>query len=220
MGACKSITTSTAPTSAEEMRLCIVGQGPTAAGHGKEIDACDLVVRIKNHWRCGADDTGHKTSVVAHYGDGWSNPPEAVKRAEQWFTQTPRQLRLKEEEGWRRLQHLVEHARHQPIRWATQALWNRVSEYLNGSHPSTGMMAVAMAVELYPDCELVLFGYDSTTPDRPNFWDAKQLAEKKAPHDVLAEKRAIAELLNGMWLGQPSRATLEWPQMPELGESP
>lgn len=200
------------------VRICIVGQGPTAEGHGAEIDACDIVVRLKNYWRCGADNAGGKVDVVAHYGDGWANPPKAAGMAEQWFTQTPRQLQLKGKEGELRLRLLVEHLHLGTMRWATEELWCKVAGYLWGQHPSTGMMAVAMALDLHPDCELVLYGYDSTTPDKPNFWDAKQLTEKKAPHDVLAEKRAIAEILCGCWLGFPTKATLCWPQMPELWE--
>lgn len=38
--------------------VAIVGNGPTAAGKGPEIDACDFVVRIKSFWMHGADDAG------------------------------------------------------------------------------------------------------------------------------------------------------------------
>lgn len=199
------------------MRLCIVGQGPTAEGHGEEIDAYDKVVRIKNYWETGALDAGTRVDVVAHYGDGWASPPEAAARAEQWFTQTPRQLQLKGKVGEQRLRNLVENAKLGLLRWVTEALWCRVCGYLWGHHPSTGMIAVAMGLEFFPDCELVLYGFDGTLPDLPNYWDARMLTEQKAPHDLLAEKRAIAEIYDGTWLGFPTKATLTWPQMPDLG---
>ncbi len=197
------------------MKLCIVGQGPTAEGHGEEIDACDCVVRIKTWWHAGAEDAGSKWDVHAHYGDGfWDERPEF--HGEHWFTQPICQVR-QNPFGWSRLAHIANHARYEPVRFAPDALWDAAFARI-GRHPSTGFVTVAMAMEIVDPAELVLFGFDGTTPDKPRLYnDARGPVDTKCSHDQLAEKRAIAELFDGTWLGKPSRVRLVWPQMPELG---
>lgn len=198
------------------MKLCIVGQGPTAKGHGKEIDACDKVVRIKTWWHAGATDTGSKWDVHAHYGDGfWDDRPEF--HGEHWWTQTMCQVR-RNPAGWSRLSFVANRARYEPVRFAPDALWDAAFARLQ-RHPSTGFMVVAMAMEIVEPSELVLFGFDGTTPDEPRMYnDARGgRVDTKCSHDLLAEKRAIAEILGGAWLGEPCRTKLYWPQMPELG---
>lgn len=198
------------------MQICIVGQGATAEDRGGEIDACEKVVRLKRYWECGAKNTGLRVDVVAHYGDNWALAGGAPRGVEQWVNQTVWQKRKQGDYGWESIAHIVEQAEWAPIRWMPHRLWQKVADHIEGKHPSTGMVAIAMALDMHPDCELVLYGFDGTTPDRPNFWDARQTAEQLAHHDILREKWAIAEIEKGTWLGEPTKAKLTWPQKPDL----
>ena len=60
------------------MRVCVVGNGPSAQGKGEIIDAADFVVRIKAFWCHGAEDAGSKIDALAWYGfpGGWELRPE------------------------------------------------------------------------------------------------------------------------------------------------
>ena len=198
------------------MRVCIVGQGPSAEGRGTEIDACDIVVRMKEFWNCGASDAGEKTDVVAYYGGSAACAQEYGK--EHWMTHNPARLIKLETMGRRRIETFVNWANGRPIVWLDDDYWQRMHDYLNRD-PSTGFVACGMAIRRYPGCRLVLYGFDSTTVDRPNYWDAQQLAKKKVAHCVMAEKLAIAEIFKGRWLGEKTAVTLNWPDMPELDSS-
>jgi hypothetical protein len=199
------------------MKLCVVGNGSSARGQGTIIDACDFVVRIKAWWQNGAADSGSRCDALAHYGWGGGGLTEFTR--EHWITQTVDQVQG-HDDGWGRLGYVNRVANHRPIRWLTKQAWLSLETHL-GSHPSTGIVAVAMALSVMKPTELVVYGFDSTTPGKPNFADARGnvLSEEylAAPaHDHLAEKRAMADLLNGTWLGEPSGVKLTWPDMPEL----
>lgn len=195
------------------MRVCVVGNGPSAEGRGHEIDACDFVVRVKAWWANGAVDAGQRCDAHAHYGWGrWDDRPKL--HGEHWFTQTISQVR-QNPEGWDRLAFFVNRATFEAVRFAPDKLWDAAFKRL-GKHPSTGFMTVGMAMEIVKPTAIVLYGFDGTTPDRPNYDDARGPADTKCSHDQLAEKRAIADLHNGTWLGQPSTVDLEWPDMPDL----
>lgn len=198
------------------MRVCVVGQGPSAHGKGKAIDACDFVVRLRAFWRTAADDAGEKISAHAVFdGRGILDvPPLACER---WFTHCPEQVFGAHDVGRIRLRAFVENARFRVCRMMTDMLWAKLVEYLS-AHPSTGMAAASMAIEAFPGCELVLYGFDSTTPDRPNYWDARNAKVYEVfPHNMLAEKRALAEIGQGIWLGNPTTSRLCWPDMPDIG---
>jgi hypothetical protein len=116
-------------------------------------------------------------------------------------------------------------AQMQPVRAVTTAMWRTAHAYL-GHHPSTGFVAVMMALEAFPVDELLLYGYDATTPDREDYWDARPGAidrriiteAPRPPHDMIAEKRALREIITGQWLGKPIATSLTWPDMPEIPE--
>ncbi len=203
------------------MRSCVVGNGPSAEGKGAEIDACDFVVRIKAWWAHGAENAGERIDAWAWYGDEIQLAgPIPEMNSERWFTQTVSQVRANPA-AWDRVASLVRTASLQPIRWVPDLLWDAAFRRLEW-HPSTGFVAVCMAIAIKRPDELVLYGFDSTAPDRANYQDARSeplppRLLSHPPHDVLAEKRAMADLFNGKWLGEPCRTALEWPQMPDLG---
>lgn len=207
------------------MKLCVVGNGPSAEGKAKEIDACDFVVRIKTWWQCAAENCGEKWDAHVHYGWGtWDLRPRF--RGVHWFSQTISQVR-QHPQGWERLSFLANRAPLERIVLLPDTIWDAAFRYL-GRHPSTGFVAVCMAIEICKPNQLVLYGYDSTTIERPNYWDAqgepvdylgKPLRERKGwspPHDQLAEKRAIAEIAEGRWLDGETETKLIWPDKPDF----
>lgn len=200
------------------MRVCVVGQGPSAEGKGAEIDRCDFVVRMMAFWQWGAKHAGIRTNALALFGWGhWLERPPL--KCEFWYTHCWAQMSIQDAVGWQRLEFLTRVADLQPIRWLPERLWHRLADHID-AHPSTGMVAVAMALEILKPAELVLYGFDSTLPDRPNYADARRPMRPRdlraPPHDVLAEKRAIAEIAEGRWLGEPCEVKLTWPDKPPL----
>ncbi len=203
------------------MKVCIVGNGPSAEGHGPEIDASDFIVRMKAFWLFGAVDSGERCDAWAWFGETDPRRAEAVPEAdidnvgarEHWFTQCNLQIPETKRYRLELAQRFSDVARWRQI---SDTLWKRMRAHL-GRFPSTGITAVAMAIDLLPVDELLLFGFDGTTPDKPNYHDARRPNPNDPhAHDQLAEKRAIAELLDGQWLGEPSKVKLIWPDMPEL----
>lgn len=212
------------------MRVCVVGNGPSAKGRGREIDACDFVVRIKAFWLHGAENTGEKTNALAYYGSwagAWDRMSELRRSCEHWFTHSPRQIEALKDIGYEQMGFVCHCAELKPIRWLTNQLWDQMTDYVK-RHPSTGFVTVGMAMEILDIDELVLYGFDSTTVDRPNYTDARLdwvidhlpflPPGRQLAHDTLAEKRAIAEIGQGTWLGKPCEVELVWPDMPDLGQ--
>ncbi|KKN79764.1 hypothetical protein LCGC14_0336190 [marine sediment metagenome] len=201
------------------MKVAIVGNGPSAKGKGAEIDACDFVVRIKAWWRHGAKDAGEKINAWAWYGDhaGLRECPVGMD-GEVWFTQCSNQILAHDPDKQER--HLTAFANYslgRPASWLSNQEWDRLVARRDSHHPSTGMVAVAMALARFPGCELHLFGFDSTTRDRPDFYDARN-ADLNAldPHRQLSEKQMFRRIGDGTWLGEPTTATLVWHDMPRL----
>lgn len=201
------------------MKLCVVGNGPSAEDHGAEIDACDFVVRIKAWWAHGAKDAGKRCDALAHYGWGkWQERPRPFM-GEHWITQPVAQMR-EHPDGWKRIEFISRIAELRPIRWVTGEMRQAAIKFLK-CHPSTGFIAVLMALAARSPDELWLYGFDSTTPQRPFYTDARGTPLSASflnnpPHDLLAEKRAITQILHGQWLGKPTQTKLIWPDMPEL----
>jgi len=200
------------------MRLAIVGLGPSAKGMGEEIDAHDIVVRIKAYWKNGAEDAGEKLSVWATYPDHDTGATPITEPDEIWYTQCPGQIeRAKRTDGM-----ILSCRNNKGVPWEqlTDGEWTTLRTHL-GKDPSTGFVAVAMAISRFPDCELSLYGFDSTIPELDTFWDARRPEngkdeETKLHHGILREKRSLAEMgADGRWLGEPCRVTLNWPCMPE-----
>lgn len=204
------------------MRVCIVGNGPSAKGHGTEIDACDIVIRLKAWWRFGAVDAGSKCDVWAHFAcpqvqavyENKSTPEEMQRTTdgEHWMLHTVEQMRDPKE----RVGFLVRMAALGVLRWVTQSCWQRARDYLDRD-PSSGMVAAAMAMDVYEPTELALYGFDCTTPDQPNFENAR-IRQLPCDHDFVAEKRALAEIHEGRWLGEAVETGLVWPDEPVLCE--
>ncbi len=200
------------------MRICIVGNGPSAKGHGAEIDDCDFVVRLKAYWHHSALDTGSKTNAIAWFGSQrnlwWET---TIQPVEHWRTWSDRQYD-EALPAWKKAREFFHYtAFGLPVMVLDYAHWRHAANYLD-RFPSTGFIAVMMAIARWPECNLLLTGYDSTIEGRPDYYDARNPnPDAPHPHDVLTEKRAMAKLLKSEWLGDPCGVKLEWLHMPELG---
>ena len=204
------------------MNVCVVGSGPTAQGKGKLIDACDFVVRLKRFWLEGATDVGYSCNAIASYDypiemtvfTKWAN-------AEFWITQTPQQLLATHDADWLEM-FTVRHGLG-VIRWLSGLSWTEITSAL-GHHPSTGFVAICMAMELLTPDVLTIVGFDQLTPANPNFHCARRKITPaqcaKPNHDFVAEKRGIAELEESKWLGKECHTKLVWSDKPDIPPPP
>ena len=192
------------------MRVCVVGSGPSAEGQGEIIDACDFVVRVKSWWAHGAENAGEKVDAWAWFGaDRDTAMPIPKMDCEHWFTicsaQYPDWPELDTQlEAFSRESH--DHTR----QYLSNEAWRQARDYFGGPL-SMGFIAVVMALDvLFKPHRLLLIGFDSTTPDKPGFNNARRDTHDAETLDYQKEKQVLAELHQGLWLGQPIGITLEW----------
>lgn len=198
----------------ENSRIAVVGNGPSAEGKGPQIDACDFIVRIKQYWRFGAEGVGEKIDAWAWYGSAVRDKPLA---REHWITQSVREFERRErtkQSGFTRLRCIAEAAAGGPVRFIQDDMVQRLSRYL-GAFASTGLRAIAMALERQPG-EIVIAGFDALTKD-----DTDARGDRRPPcHNLLAEKQALCELEVGRWLGKRCTTRLTWLGRPsQLGRN-
>jgi len=200
------------------MKVCIVGQGPSAEGRGKEIDACDFVVRLKEFWRFGAVNSGTRIDAWAWYGVAYSSEPAAPPSdCEHWVVHSMAGFCEREKrygDGFDRLKRVGAVRNGGVLRVIPGRVLKALTAYL-GRFPSTGIRAVAMAMEVLEPDTLVLVGFDAATPLGMSCSDARG-EPGPACHDLLTEKLALTKLETGTWLGKPCRTAIEWLSRPEL----
>lgn len=193
--------------------IAIVGNGPTAAKHGAEIDACDVVVRC-NDCRLMGKGAGERIDAWAWFGCR-TEPVLAPSGAayEHWITLPPSRHWPPHPEhlgGWQRI--VDQAAGRVPLRWISDYQWH-LEQVAVGRPPTTGFTAVHLAMLQLAPARLVLAGFDATTPDRPNFDDRPEAC----CHDFAAEKRLLAALRKtGDFLRQKWRTEVVWLDPPEL----
>lgn len=184
------------------MKSCVVGNGPSGKGLGRIIDACDFVVRIKEYWTFGAEDTGAQIDAWAWYGQ---SKDTHRPYCEHWVTQSIPEFRRREEihhDGFARLEQIVS---------GGLRLWfiehSRVMELEQhlDAFASTGLRAIAMALARCPD-ELLITGFDAMANDDP---DARG-PQRPPCHDMRKEKQLLFELDQGQWLGKLCKTRVTW----------
>lgn len=194
------------------VRVAVVGNGPSAAGKGAEIDAHDFVVRCNAFSLASAPDCGTKLSAWAWFAfpavaDRLGSAPGGdycvwmTKPLAQWGCSDVVDPRL-----------LIRWAAGRPIRWVT-ADFAKVAACALGAEPTTGFTAVDMAVRMLGASELTLYGFDATTPDRPGWGDARTVIPWQAdyPHRQDLEKIAFTRLRDeAQWLGRSCGTRLAW----------
>ena len=194
------------------MKVAVVGNGPSAEGCGDLIDACDFVVRMKVFWKYAADGAGEKIDAWATFLD---DGREYRGSHELWVVQTPKQI-FRYDTATERIRDICDAANGQPIRWYTERELHIATQCLE-AEPSTGFVAVDMALRRFPDCSLCIFGFDSTVPNAPNWEDAKRHpGGNVSQHSFIEEKRMISRIDEGEWMCQPTKAGLIWENRPEL----
>lgn len=213
------------------MRLCIVGNGPSAGGKAAKIDACDFVVRTTGWWKSGPADAGRKLDAYAWFGaEEQADIPEqyAVHPFEHWMTLPllrcwPPHTTPKGDPHGGQWMNVVAKSTLRPIRWITEDLWQRemaMLTLLSKTHkptvpPSTGFTAVDMAIHLYAPAELVLYGFDATLKDKPGWRDNNPQWRDDGPHDLHLEKQLIHKLaVENVWIGEPCGVRVIWPDDP------
>lgn len=142
------------------MKVCIVGHGPSlkTAGLGKQIDACDKVVRLKNCYFLLAEpqNYGRKTDVMCSSTEVLHHLHK-VKASEYWGY--PKHGRYNQAGVWQ-LERKVNKQVHIPLDLTN--LWNCFFLELGGRHPnvSTGMAAIIIALDRFKPDVLYLAGFD------------------------------------------------------------
>ena len=210
------------------MRIAIVGNGPSAAGKGAEIDAHDKVVRCGVWGITAAPDTGRKLDAWAWFG-AMGHPKNMgaypAGNYEFWVTRAVNPQRpIIPEHATLLYNVIVATQGFRPLKVITEEHWTRANAYLK-AQPTTGFLALHMAMLGYfgaiPDA-VTVYGFDCTTPDKPG-WEYGGRAHAGCPpilgpgdHDHPAEKKAILELVRkGTWLGNPVTIKATWSSMPE-----
>jgi hypothetical protein len=172
------------------MKIAVVGNGPSAAKFGEQIDACDFVVRV-NFWleMFPGNAAGGRCDAWAWYGQKEMRP-ECVPPGdcEFWLCARPiNEVRLPS------YSRALRTAGRRYTRITPIGLWNWLHDRL-GTLPSTGIQAVHMALDLKPSA-LLLVGFDYA-----GSW-------KKGPHSPDGEKRLLQEIVDRgnppvEWLGR------------------
>jgi len=200
------------------VRYALVGNGPSAAGCGAEIDAHDRVVRFNAFPISQAADAGRRLDVWVWFG--WLDYLARMGGAPRGEYQVwmPLPLSCCGSGGVGDAARIIEQARGRRIRWVSEA-WRRGEvSFLGGRDPSSGFTAVDMAIRLGGATEITLYGFDAVAPDRPGFHDARgPFPFIGTAHPWRAEKRAYADLAaRGLWMGERWPVRVRWPSRPEI----
>lgn len=212
------------------VRICIVGNGQSPLQHREAIDACDLVVRINAWWLT------HPNGVAGLKFDAWAwntalylvgirekgekNKPLTVPPpAGDWAiwalrASSPGKMKRNVKTALKRLGP-------RPVAYRSEARLKACAKYLSKlrggrAMPSTGFLAIEQAIGDWLD-ELVLVGFDATTPSKPG-WNDKGNPWRKtwSLHSFVAEKEAMGYLADkGRWLGRKVPFKVTWLGRPE-----
>ena len=209
------------------MNACVVGNGPSALGMGREIDAHGFVVRCGLFSICAAEDTGMKLDAWAWFG-ALAHPknmgPKHPGHYVHWVTRAVNPTRPVIPENVVLLYNVIVHADGDPVKVVAERHWQAMRDFL-GAQPTTGFIAIGMLIAGYaglPIDGLTLYGFDCTTMDRPGMTYGGQHRAgcpailSSGDHDHVAEKKALAALVRDKtWLGLPCHLPAKWVRPPE-----
>ena len=190
------------------MSVCIVGNSDNVIGSslGKEVDNFDIVIRINDFLTSGHEnDVGSKTSVIACAFSGANKiandrswPTRILfKSVDVWMVRYPRADRVQRAVscGLRseNIKYPEEHVYDELVASVYSRFWRK--------EPSSGLVAIAMALSNYPGQEIYIHGFDSKTGKEgkrhyfdPNFFDV-DLPNDPVGHDWESESLYIEELI-------------------------
>lgn len=191
------------------MRIAVVGNGPSALNRGKEIDACDFVVRTGQFTKVFRNGSaGRKLDAWAWPGYAKMNKLVPKRKGWQMWVTCP----WKWHKGPARRQnvHRIASARKLSVTVIPLERYLRVRKWVQHFSkrtaefpPTTGMLAIGMAIRMEPD-SLYLCGFDAGK----GYADGRGFG--KGLHDYFAERIMLEELEKGVWLGQDANFDVDW----------
>ena len=202
-------------------RVCIVGSGPSGNASASIVDAWPFVVRIRDFHRVCGRNAGSRTDAVAWAGNvgPWATPPSQLDggTVEHWFTLAPSLCNPPNPTTPGRWRKVIGRAHGAPLRFLRQCIWDDIEAYLASISPegrecapSTGIRCIGLAID-FGVKEIGLVGFDSPGKGLPGDTVATGAPLPKSPHDYVAEKIAIAELVDQqLWLGKPCGVRAHW----------
>ena len=190
------------------MSVCIVGNSDNVidSGLGEKVDSCDTVIRINDFLTAGHEkDVGKKTTVIACAFSGANklvNDPSwptksLLLNSDVWMVRYPRSdrnqralscgLRIED------ITYPDPHVYDELVASVYSRFWRK--------EPSSGLVAIAMAISKYPDQKIFIHGFDNKTGKEgkrhyfdPNFFDV-DLPNDPVGHDWESESLYIEELI-------------------------
>jgi hypothetical protein len=148
---------------------------------GKEIDSCELVIRLNSAPNQKIGSHGARTSWIASSMLLSPRRLQALK-PERLIWMSPR----------RRVLAIVAYGALLPMSFYPGEWWHMLAARLGGARPSTGAMVIDLIVRLGEFSELRLFGFD--------FFQSGSLSQRgltsPPPHDFAREREYVSELLH------------------------
>ena len=160
--------------------VALVGNAKSLAGTalGRDIDACDLVVRLNAAPGCGGMGQGSRTDWLASSQFLAGSRLRALAPERLLWMSPKRRLLAVAAFGWRL-----------PLLFYPRRWWHDLSAQLGGARPSTGLMTIDLLERVGGPAEIRLFGFD--------FFQTASLSARKLtappPHDFARERAHVLE---------------------------
>ena len=201
-----------------QVRVAVIGNGPSAKGLGGEIDLCDFVVRC-GQWTAAFPKRSAGTKLSAWAWPGYSKMNRYLPKGKGWqmwitcpwtWHKGKERLRNVTAVSNRRRLHVL--AISLPQYMAARKYLNRLIPSRTELPPTTGLLAIHMALGLKP-AEMLIAGFDARSPGSPGFRYADGRKLRSGPHHMATEKILLQELFEGSWLGNDSDVLVDWRQL-------
>jgi hypothetical protein len=199
------------------IRLCVVGNGWSPIGHGPWIDGHDFVVRCTSCVTAHKRRAGWKTSAWAWFGNAslWPGVYQVPGDAsESWFV-LPRSGKRFHSEAYAYAQKLS--ANHgMRFRAIHEPIFSLAKSVLK-IQPSTGFLAILMALHVMHPAKMTVIGMDATLPTKPGWDEPNPVRKWKTDgrrvfgHNFVREKELLAASIAAKRFGPMFWETdIEW----------
>ena len=190
------------------MSVCIVGNSDNVlySGLGSAVDQCDNVIRINDFLLTGyEEDVGKKTTIIAcafSAANKVTNNPSwptrnLLKEVVMWATRPPRGDRISRANNCGLSTEKITY----PMQPLYEFLIVKVYSKFWRKEPSSGLVAIAMAMEMFGDQKIYIHGFDNRTGKEgkkhyfdPDFLDI-ELPNDPVGHDWESENIFIDDLI-------------------------
>ena len=181
--------------------VCVIGNSADVLGSGlgPEVDKCDIVIRC-NDFVIGdyKNDVGTKTTIactnfspankVWNKKDFPTSPTRDIaEKCEIWAVR-PYDISLDPHLPYR-VERCISWLGHANIVYPTVEQWNRAlrNSYVGfwRPQPSTGLIAIEMAIDHFKDCKIYLHGFDFNPVEKTHYFDLEfiERPDPSLPHD-------------------------------------